>query len=376
MINPEMKQHFNLICVLWSALLVAWFSYGLEAQTGTPTPDPSLKLHFNFEAGFSNDRIVDASGNSNDGWQPNPTNWITATNGVFGSQAGRFSYAGYITNDPPNRYVFSQYLAVTNLAGIEYLTNGTISFWAQIAANGDLIMQVMDTGYPVGYSSDPSSAINSWSLGRAYTFNFVFTVHTAAGDMQVVGWPTDVVQWGGSYPDLSTTRFHLYTVTIDCPNRRAVAYYDGQPYMTGTLTVPWIRIYGCASQRWLCVGALSHDGTPRWGDDLYPNAGFFVGRLDDVRIYNRTLAAEEVQALYAGSTYAENLLIQRADQEFVHVYWDTQSKAVYQVEFLSSLNTNAWMSLGLPMPGNGTVKSIIDPVLAQPSRFYRVRVLP
>lgn len=370
-----MNNQVDLNRVLWSALLFSWLHCGLAAQTRAPNPDPSLKLHFDFEADFSNGRVVDASGNGNDGWQPNPTNWIGTANGVFGSTAGRFSYAGYLSNDPPYIYVFSQYLAVTNLAGFAYLTNGTISFWAQIAANGDLVMQVLDTGYPVGYSGDPNLAYNSWSLGRAYTFNLVFTVHTAAGDMQVVGWPTDVVRWGGSNPDLSTTQFHLYTVTVDCPNHRAVAYYDGQPYMTNALLVPWIRIYGFPSQQWLCVGALAHDGTPGWGDDLYPNAGFFVGRLDDLRIYNRTLAAAEVQALYSGSTYARNLRIQKADGPSIQLEWDAQSNAIYQVEYLPDLRPNTWAPLGLPIPGNATNR-IVDSELGQPARFYRSRVLP
>ncbi|HEX7541965.1 MAG TPA: LamG-like jellyroll fold domain-containing protein [Anaerolineales bacterium] len=371
-----MNIQVDLHRVMGSALLFSWLHCGLAAQTLAPTPDPSLKLHFDFEENSADGRIVDVSGNGNDGWQSNPTNWITTANGVFGSLAGRFTYAGLLSNDPPHVYAFSQYIAVTNLTGFAYLTNGTISFWAQLGANGDLVMQVMDTGYPVGYSGDPNAALNSWSLGRAYTFNLVFTVHTAAGDMQVVGWPTDVVRWGGSNPDLSTTQFHLYTVTVDCPNHRAVAYYDGQPYMTGNLAVPWIRIYGSAGQRWLCVGALAHDGTPPWGDDLYPNAGFFVGRMDDVRIYNRTLAAEEVQALYSGNTYARNLLIQRADPQSIQLCWDAQSNAVYQVEFLSSLSTNAWTSLRLPIPGNGAANCIMDSVLGPPTRFYRVRVLP
>jgi hypothetical protein len=371
-----MNNQCKLNRVPWLALLLSWLHCGLAAQEAAPTPDPSLKLHYKFEGDFSSGRVVDASGNGNDAWQPNATNRITATNGVFASTAAGFSYAGYMSNDPPHVYAFSQYLAVTNLSGFAYLTNGTISFWAQVGLNGDLVMQVLDTGYPVGYSGDPSAAANSWSLGRAYTFNFVFTVHTTSGDQQVAYWPNDVVRWGGSSPDLSTAQFHLYTITLDCPNQQAVAYYDGQPYMTGVLYMPWIRIYGSPGQRWLCMGAMAHDGSAQWGDDLYPNAGFFVGRLDDVRIYNRTLAAGEVQALYAGSTYARNLQLQRTDPRSVQLCWDTQSNATYQVEFNPSLSTNAWKSLGLPRLGNGAASCLAEAVLDQPSRFYRVRVLP
>jgi hypothetical protein len=55
---------------------------------------------------------------------------------------------------------------------------------------------------------------------------------------------------------------------------------------------------------WLAIGTDAHDGTPEWGDDLYPNSMYFVGQMGDVRIYNRTLAAGEVSALYASTNYS------------------------------------------------------------------------
>ena len=129
------------------------------------------------------------------------------------------------------------------------------------------------------------------------------------------------------------------------------------------------------AQHWLCIGALSHDGTPQWGDDYYPNAGFFVGRFDDLRIYSRTLAAAEVQALCRGSTYAQNLANQKAAPQSVQVRWDANSNAVYQVEYRSNLAETAWSPLQSSLPGSVT-NSIIDSILGQPAPCYRVRVLP
>jgi hypothetical protein len=255
------------------------------------------------------------------------------------------------------------------------LTNGTISFWAKFDANGDLGMQVLDTGYTPGYTADPSLSSNSWSLGRVYTSYLCFLVYSSLGGQIVVTWPDDVVRPGGYYPDLSTTSFHLYTVTVDCVNDRAVAYHDGQPYMTNSIGLPWIRIYGCYSTRWLCIGAMSHDGTPQWGDDMYPNSAYFAGKMDDLRIYNRTLSAAEVQALYQGSTYAQNLAIQKAAPQSVQVRWDVNSNAVYQVEYRTNLAETAWSPLQSAIPGSVT-NSIIDSILGQPARFYRVRLLP
>jgi hypothetical protein len=352
-------------------MLIFGFHHDLQAQGA----DPSLKLHLDFDESFSGARVLDVSGNGNDGWQFNPTNWITATNGVFGSTAAQFTYTGYISNCLTTPRQFSQYIALTNLNGFAVLTNGTISLWAKFDANGDIVMQLLDNGYSPGYTYDPSLATNSWSLGRVYTTYLCFMVYSPFGGQILVTWPDDVVRPGGFTPDLSTTSFHLYTVTIDCPNNRVVAYHDGQLYMTGTIGVPWIRIYGCYSQRWLCVGAASHDGSPQWGDDCYPNDGFFAGKMDDLRIYNRTLSALEVQQLYQGSTYAQSLRIQKASQS-VQLCWPTSSNATYQVEYQSELLSTPWTSLGLPIAGDGQSNCFSDSTPGVTSRFYRVRVLP
>ena len=102
---------------------------------------------------------------------------------------------------------------------------------------------------------------------------------------------------------------------------------------------------------------------------------YFVGKMDDIRIYDRTLSPTEVQALYQGSTYAQDVVIQRAAAQSVQVRWDASSNAVYQVEYRSNLNGTAWSPLQSAIPGSLT-NSIIDSILGQPARFYRVRVLP
>lgn len=357
--------------------LVAGLSLQTSLQAQSSAPDPSLKLHLDFEQDFSGGRVLDVSGNGSDGWQFSPTNWITVTNGVFGGTAGQFTYVGYMSNDFPHVYPLSQYIAVTNVSGFEYLTNGTISLWAQFGPNTDGGTLLLDSSYAPGYTRDPALSSNSWFFGRANTTYLCFAVYSSLAGYQIlVNWPVDVVRWGGSSPDLSTTQFHLYTVTIDCPNNRAVAYYDGNPYMTNSIGVPWIRIYGCYSQRWLCIGALSHDGTPQWGDDQYPNSGFFAGKMDDIRIYNRTLPAYEVQALYHGSTYAQNLGIKKAAPQSVQIYWPSKTNVTYQVEYPFDLLSGTWFPLGTPIAGNGLTNCALDSIAGRLSRFYRVRVLP
>jgi hypothetical protein len=340
--------------------------------------DSNLVLHMEFDSGVTSAAVIDTSGHNNNGWQFNPTNFIKATNGAFGTPAAQFTYAGIMSNDPPHFYQFSQYVAVTNLSGFSYLTNGTISVWARFDSNADLGMYLLDSGYSVTYATDPASASNSWTLGRYNTSHLSLFTYTASGNRIIVDWPEDTVQPGGFTPNLSTTKLHLYSVTLDCPNNRAIAYYDGSPYLTNTVGVPWLRIYGTASIRWLCIGAMAHDGTPEWGDDNYPNAGFFVGRMDDLRIYNRTLRPEEVQAIYLGAdskAKSQATVTYLPGAQSVKLTWVGQSNTYYQPESRLDLFTGAWTSLGAPILSGGGTNSVTDAV-AGSKRFYRVRPLP
>lgn len=279
---------------LFATLLACSLSVAALAQ------DSSLKLHLDFDHVAADGTVLDQSGNAAHGIQFNRTNLISSTNGVFGSLAGWFRYVGTMTNDPPNTYPLSQYLAVTNIQGFHYLTNGTISFWAQFGRNNDVGMHVLDTGYTPQYTPNPSLASNSWTIGRSIDPFLSFTIYPSSGAQTLVTWPTDVVNASGPTRDLSTVAFHLYSVTFDCTAGTAISYYDGKPYRTNSFSLPWLRIYGGSNKRWLCIGAMAHTGSPEWGDDRYPNSGFFVGRLDEIRIYNRTLSAGEIASLYYG----------------------------------------------------------------------------
>ena len=61
----------------------------------------------------------------------------------------------------------------------------------------------------------------------------------------------------------------------------------------------------------------------------------------------------------------------------VEVCWNTDSNRTYQVQYRMVLDTNGWVNLGSPVPGNGSTNCITDKVLlGQPRRFYRVVSLP
>lgn len=256
----------------------------------------NLRVSLDFDEDFSGGRVLDVSGNGNDAWQFNPYSWITATTGAFSSVAAQFAYTSYLTNNSQQVFPVSQYLAITNPAGFLNLTNGTISFWAQFTPNNDNWMRVLDNGYSVTYAMGGSAASNSWTIGRDSTPNLTFMVYPADGSRKrVISWPNDV---NAQY---ATTKFHLYSVSIDCVNDRMVAYYDGAPYMTNSIGLPWIHVYGGAGLPWLCIGAASGDGWPTWGNSSSPHAGYFTGKLDNLRIYSRTLTPMEVKGLYDSS---------------------------------------------------------------------------
>jgi hypothetical protein len=329
-------------------------------------------MHLDFDEDFSNGRVLDVTGNGHDGWQFNPTNWITATNGIFGTTAGHWLINGTQGDYSGHVYPSSQYMGVTDLTGLSPLTNMTISVWLKTDPTAqDIVMFVLDSSYNVDYAMSPSAASNSWTLGRMYHPYFSFSVAKASGTEEILNWPVDTV----STTDLTMTQWHHYAATFDCSNNVAFAYHDGVLCAASALGVPYLAIYGCKWIQWLCIGAAAMDGTPNWGDDLYPNDSYFAGSMDDIRIYNRTLSAAEVQALYRGSTFAQNLAIQTAAPQSIQVRWAGNSNAVYQVEYQTNLTGTAWSPLQSPILGSVT-NSIIDSILGQPARFYRVRVLP
>lgn len=358
--------------------------------------DPSLKLHLDFDQGFTGGQVVDVSGNGNHGWQFNPTNWITVSNGVFGTTGGYWTKNGLMTDGSPNGipyegmpsngfhfYPASQYIGITNLNGIQYLTNGTMSLWARFdsATNGHNASILMDCGYNCVYSWVPSEASNSWVLGKFPYDNslglMVYPYVPEGGYRRVVTWPDDTI--GGD--NESTASIHLYTFTFECPSNRITAYYDGKPYMTNTIDLPWLKIYGTASwwHNWLCIGAFTKDGTAWWGDDMYPNSGYFMGIMDDIRIYNRALDPAEVNGLYLGygSKAADTKLAARVVADgSIDLSFTTVTNVFYQVESSTNLVDDPWVPLGEVFAGDGETTNLPQSRTNGITRYYRVRPLP
>ncbi len=94
------------------------------------------------------------------------------------------------------------------------------------------------------------------------------------------------------------------------------------------------------------------------------------GLLDEVRIYDRALSAEE-----ASSLSVPVLRIQMAAGSQAEISWGSQLNATYQLLYSSNLVSSSWHTLVSDVQGNGTTNSVFDPiVLGEPARFYRLVV--
>ena len=129
------------------------------------------------------------SSNGNNGWQMDPTNWITMTNGVFGTAAGQFTYVGLIYTDPPRVHPYSQYIAVTNVNGFYYLPMAPSAFQDRFDTNGDMSMYLLSAGYPYQNAWDPTAASNSWTLNRDSSsyLNFVTYPNSLTNETWFIG---------------------------------------------------------------------------------------------------------------------------------------------------------------------------------------------
>jgi hypothetical protein len=242
---------------------VAGFYRAAASRAGL---DPRLVLHLTFDnwAGYGN--VLDLTTNHSDALVFGPTNnWPTLATRPNGGNA---SHIGA-----------TQYFGVTDIASFRLLTNGTVGVWAAydngFQSGEAYYAYILDGGY-----TWPEAC--GWTLGHDayqptywYTYDFNGTrLHSLV------------------FPDWKLTGWHHYGVTWDGTN--FIGYFDGNAFATNSQTIPFLQV---DSAGWLAIGAMQHDGSPQWGDDPYPNTGWLYGTVDEVRIYNTALSAEDLQRL-------------------------------------------------------------------------------
>lgn len=284
---------------------------GSGVDIGAYEYDPSLLMHLDFDRGFTNGQsyVMDVTGHTNHGIGFNTNNWIVPTNGAFGTLGAMFETNFWTTNGL-SRYEASQYVAVTNMTSLETLTNATISFWAEF--DGKTGPQTLT------YLIDAAARYNanSWRIGRltlptmARMSMRVYRDGTTDTDGEsLITWPNNAIGSSGK----TTNGLEHYVVTVDCETGRAVSYLNGIASSTNnSVNMPYLRVSAGSPTKWISIGAHKYGstGTYFWGDDKFPNDAYHNGRLDDVRIYNRALTADEVQSLYVGEAGASTASVE------------------------------------------------------------------
>jgi hypothetical protein len=203
-----------------------------------------------------------------------------------------------LTNGPAGHSamlsIVYRYGVITNWAGLENMTNGSIAVWGRYfsTAGGDSVM--FDCGnYP--------GVTNTWWFGRDDSFfNTRFWIHDADGNKVTAI----------SYPDSSQgvdTGWHHYAATWS--GNVFIGYYDGVPFVTNTITSAPYRTV-TSDSHWIGVLCYTHNGTPSIMDNesaspdsgfhSYPNNGFMQGGIADLRIYNQVQSAANVLAIFSG----------------------------------------------------------------------------
>lgn len=60
----------------------------------------------------------------------------------------------------------------------------------------------------------------------------------------------------------------------------------------------------------------------------------------------------------------------------VALKWESATNTMYQLQYRSALTGADWVDLGTPIAGTGSNMVVMDQVVGEPRRFYRLRLLP
>lgn len=285
--------------------------------------DPSMLVRIRFDDDPADGRLLDSTGNGRDvlrfgkpgsSYPSNAIQTIAASAASGGGQ-GDMGNAGVFrwqTNDWGMYLKSGSYGGITNRMGS--LTNmpvATIALWAKYDSFTNVIgaKDWSADGNATLLGTSRSTGVNgTWSLGRFNSYNSRNQTRFLVMTNNLIE-PSN--QWI-DFPDMpvnnltgDTGGWHHYAVVWD--NGRCSAYFDGdlvgtKDWSAGTTSLR-IAQNSPAIGPWIGVGCDPHGGTPELEDEAgedYPNHGWFNGKMDDLRIYNRALSAKEIEAMAKG----------------------------------------------------------------------------
>ncbi|HXI83194.1 MAG TPA: LamG-like jellyroll fold domain-containing protein [Verrucomicrobiae bacterium] len=128
----------------------------------------------------------------------------------------------------------------------------------------------------------------------------------------------------------------------------------------------------CMYVNGVCEGSANGQEFGQGNGNFYMGAlasysqNYFLGDIDDVRVYNRALSAQEIQQLYFGASSTQ------ANVQFSPVL----PKHTYTPQFSTALVSGVWLPLTTftgPVT-NGNQVTITDTSATQPAKFYRIDI--
>jgi len=212
----------------------------------------NLVGHWKFDDG-SGATAQDSSGNGYDGTIFGEPMWVTGQIG------------GALEFDGSNDYVE---LPIGSL--ISSLTNSTFTIWVDFSNEGGAWQRILDfgTGTIVNMFITPR-------MGTDGTMRFAITIDTYNDEDQTTARETLPSGW------------HHVALTINPDENVHSLYLDGELAAQNTSARHTPSTLGETNQNWL-------------GRSQYAADGYFDGRLDDFRIYDRVLTSKQIEDLFNG----------------------------------------------------------------------------
>jgi len=253
--------------------------------------------------------VSDSSGNNNS----TPSGSVTYTTNRFGTASSAAVFTG------------TNYLVYTNTSQLQVGSNITVSCWIQTSNTPSYsgLCGIVTKG------SVPST--NGWQLG-------IVNSNLSGKVSCLIEEPNATSAWGK--PTIADGNWHHVCATINSTTRTNTIYYDG--VVVGVSTNTGISLNNTAP---LLIG----------NERSYAITGGnkFVGNIDDVRIYNRTFATNEVAQLYSyESPFPPSLGITTYSSLPV-VFFPNVNGTNFTLQMATNLSSPVWVNVtnGVPFSG-------------------------
>jgi len=260
---------------------------------GTPVPTNGLLAYYPLQGD-----VNDASGHNQNGTAHNGVTYVSRVSGL----------AAHLSGD-------SQYISLPTT--IPSASDLTVAFWLRTGAS-------TPNTFPFGLfvvSRDIGYANYDWNICLAQGRKIEFHTGTPGNDYLILYTPNDIV---------SNEWVHV-TCVADSTGASKRIYLNAQLAASGS----W------SPHPFANTGVPIFLGSATAGQELHP---YLPGDMDEVRIYNRALAADEIQAIYGTNDLSPifpSILTQPASQTITvgnHVGFTVQANGTSPLSYQWRLN--------------------------------------